>query len=217
MDGVLTDSEPFIIEAATRMFAERFELIVKHDDFLPFTGAGEDRFLGGVAGKYGVKLTMPADKERVYAIYLQIIRGRLHPLAGAVEFIEECRRRKLKCALATAADRVKMEGNLREIGVPPERFDAIVTGSEIERKKPDPQAFQVAAQRMGLDNAQCIVVEDAVNGVKAGKAAGSRVLGITTSFDAATLRAIGADWTAPDLAHVPVEFPVGSALADAVS
>jgi HAD superfamily hydrolase (TIGR01509 family) len=205
MDGVLTDSEPFIIEAATRMFAERFHLVVRHDDFLPFTGAGEDRFLGGVAEKYGVKLTMPEDKNRTYAIYLEIIRGRLHPLAGAVEFIEECRRRGLKCAIATSADRVKMDGNLKEIGVPPDRFDAIVTGSEIERKKPDPQAFQVAAQRLGLNNEECIVVEDAVNGVRAGKAAGSRVLGITTSFDAATLRSAGADWIAPDLAHVPPE------------
>ena len=146
---------------------------------------------------------MPEDKQRTYAIYLEIIRGRLHPLRGAVEFIEECRRRRLKCALATAADRVKMEGNLKEIGIPPQRFDAIVTGSEIERKKPDPQVFQVAAQRLGLSNDQCIVVEDAVNGVKAGKAAGSRVLGITTSFDSAALRATGADWIAPDLAHVP--------------
>jgi HAD superfamily hydrolase (TIGR01509 family) len=203
MDGVLTDSEPFILDAATRMFAERYRVAVKHDDFLPFTGAGEDRFIGGVAQKYGIQLSMPDDKLRTYAIYLEIIQGRLQPLAGAVDFLEDCRRRKLKCAVATSADRIKMQGNLKEIGIPLERFDAIVTGSEIERKKPDPQCFQVAAERLGLSNARCIVVEDAVNGVKAGRAAGSRVLGITTSFDAATLRAAGADWIAADLAHVP--------------
>ena len=203
MDGVLTDSEPFIIKAATRMFAERHHLAVRHDDFLPFTGAGEDRFLGGVAEKYGVTLAMPADKVRTYEIYLEIIRGQLHPLAGAVEFIEKCQRLGLKCAVATSADRVKMEGNLREIGIAPERFAAIVTGNEIERKKPDPQVFQAAAGKLGLSNVQCIVVEDAVNGVIAGKAAGSRVLGITTSFSADKLKAVGADWTAPDLAHVP--------------
>ena len=205
MDGVLTDSEPFIIEAATRMFAERHHVSVRHDDFLPFTGAGEDRFIGGVANLHGVKLTMPDDKLRTYEIYLEIIRGRLHPLAGAVEFIEMCHRRGLKCALATSADRVKMEGNLREIGIPAERFAAIVTGNEIERKKPDPQAFVVAAAKLGLSNAECVVVEDAVNGVIAGKAAGSRVLGITTSFIAEKLKAVGADWTAADLAHVPGE------------
>ena len=55
MDGVLIDSEPFIREAAVRMFAER-GLTVKHEDFLPFTGAGEDRFIGGVAELYNLSL-----------------------------------------------------------------------------------------------------------------------------------------------------------------
>ena len=77
MDGVLCDSEPFIAEAAAKMFAERHGTAVTPEDFHPFVGTGEDRFLGGVAEKYGVKLDMPADKDRTYAIYLDIIRGRL--------------------------------------------------------------------------------------------------------------------------------------------
>ena len=83
MDGVLVDSEPFICEAATRMFEQTYSLAVKKEDFIPFVGAGEDRFIGGVAEKYGVRQTMPRDKERTYAIYLEIIRGRLKPLPGA--------------------------------------------------------------------------------------------------------------------------------------
>ncbi|MCE5199878.1 HAD hydrolase-like protein, partial [bacterium] len=51
MDGVLVDSEPFICEAAMRMFAEH-GITVKPEDFLPFVGAGEDRYVGGVAEKY---------------------------------------------------------------------------------------------------------------------------------------------------------------------
>src|SRR5690242_295877 len=98
MDGVLCDSEPFINEAAIRMFAQVHGVKVQPDDFLPFVGAGEDRYVGGVAEKYGVRLSMPADKNTTYAIYLQIIRGRLHPLPGAVEFIAEARRRGLKLA-----------------------------------------------------------------------------------------------------------------------
>ena len=111
MDGVLCDSEPFICEAAGRMFAERHALTVKPDDFRPFVGTGEDRFLGGVAEKYGIALAMPADKDRTYAIYLDIIRGRLHTLPGARDFVADCRRRGLKLAIATSADRVKLDGN----------------------------------------------------------------------------------------------------------
>ena len=63
MDGVLCDSEPFICEAACRMFAERHGCTVAAEDFVPFVGAGEDRYLGGVAEKHGVELAMPDDKR----------------------------------------------------------------------------------------------------------------------------------------------------------
>ena len=203
MDGVLCDSEPFIAEAAGRMFAERHGLTVKPDDFRSFIGTGEDRFLGGVAEKYGVGLDMPADKDRTYAIYLDIIRGRLHPLPGVAEFIADCRRRGLKLAIATSADRVKLAGNLREIGLTPDLFNACVTGSEVRRKKPAPDIFLTAARKAQVSPTVALVIEDAPNGIQAAKAAGMRALGITSSFSAGALRAAGADWTAPDLAHVP--------------
>jgi beta-phosphoglucomutase len=115
MDGVLVDSEPFICEAAMRMFEATYGQIVKREDFAPFVGAGEDRFIGGVAEKYGITLSMPRDKFRTYEIYLDIIRGRLDPLPGAVQFVRLVKSRGLKSAVATSADRVKTEGNLREI------------------------------------------------------------------------------------------------------
>lgn len=206
MDGVLCDSEPFICEAACRMFQERHHTTVTPPDFLPFVGAGEDRFLGGVAEKYGIHLSMPSDKERTYAIYLQIIQGRLHPLPGAVDFISHLQKAGLKLAIATSADRVKLDGNLKQIGLPPSTFNAIVTGSEITLKKPHPEIFTTAAEKLSLPNSRCLVIEDAVNGIKAGRAAGSPCLGITTSFDSSTLRDVGAHWTAPDLAHVPADL-----------
>ena len=200
MDGVLCDSEPFICEAACRMFRETHRVEVSPADFLPFVGTGENRYLGGVAEKHGVRLDLERDKARTYAIYLEIIRGRLGPLPGAREFIAACRARGWKLAVATSADRVKLDGNLREIGIPPSTFDACVTGSEVERKKPDPQIFLAAAERIGLAASACVVVEDAVSGVRAGKAAGARVLGLTTSYPESALRDAGAEWIAPDLA-----------------
>lgn len=203
MDGVLCDSEPFICEAACRMFAETYHLQVRQEDFLPFVGAGEDRYIGGVAERYGVRLDVEKDKARTYEIYLRIIRGRLGPLAGVHDFLGACRKRGLRLAVATSADRVKMEGNLAQINLPPERFDACITGSDIERKKPHPDIFLRAAERLGLPPSHCLVVEDAPNGVQAAKAAGSPCLALTSSFSEDQLRSAGADWVATDLAHVP--------------
>jgi len=205
MDGVLCDSEPFICAAAMRMFAERHGARVTPADFIPFVGAGENRYLGGVAEKHGLKLNLRADKKCTYEIYLELIRGRLQPLPGARAFIARCRRRGIKLAVATSADEMKLLGNLREIGLPADRFDATVNGLEVRHRKPHPAIFLLAARRLRVTPAACIVVEDSPNGIRAGRAAGARCLGLTTSFPAPTLRAAGADWIAADLAHVPAE------------
>lgn len=203
MDGVLCDSERFICEAARGMFRELYELDARPEDFLPFVGTGENRYIGGVAEKYGLDIDIDKAKARTYEIYLRIIRGRLRPMIGVREFIDWCRQLALKIAVATSADLVKMQGNLREIDLPPELFDAVVTGLDIARKKPAPDIFLLAASRLGLEPACCLVVEDAPNGIQAAKSAGCRCLGLTSSFTGADLLAAGADWVSPHLAAVP--------------
>ena len=202
MDGVLVDSEPYICQAAMMMFSE-LGLSVRPEDFHPYVGMGENRYIGGVAEKYGLGIDITRVKARTYEIYGQIVRGKLSPLPGVHEFMSICRKKDLRLALATSADTVKMEVNLREIGLPPETFSAIVTGLDVERKKPFPDIYIMAAEKTGLDPADCLVVEDAVSGIRAGKAAGCRCLGITSSFDPATLAE--ADWVCRSLLEAPAE------------
>lgn len=202
MDGVLCDSEPLIAEAACRMFAERHGVRPSPADFHPFIGTGEDRYLGGVAERYGVRLNGPADKARVYEIYLEIVPGRLRPYPGVREFIAAARADGWRLAVATSADRIKMEANLREIGLPETTFDACVTGEDIVHKKPAPDIFLLAARRAGAPPARCVVIEDAVSGIRAAKAAGMRCLALTTSHAADALRAAGADRVAGGLDRV---------------
>ena len=200
MDGVLVLSEPFIADAAIRMFAEKGHQ-VREDEFRPFIGMGEDRFIGGVAEKRGIALDPPRDKARTYEIYAGIIHGRLPIVSGAREFVRACRGRGLSLAVASGADRVKVEANLRELGLPASSFDAVIDGTRVARKKPAPDIFLVACDALSLPPSECLVIEDAVSGVQAAKAAGARCLALTTSFEAAALAA--ADWIAADLAHVP--------------
>jgi HAD superfamily hydrolase (TIGR01509 family) len=200
MDGVIVDSEPITKEACVRLFAEK-GYSVQASDFNPFVGTGENHLLSGVAEQYGVTLDIERDKSRLYAIYLDLIPGRLKALPGVFAFIEECRRRGLKLALASSADSVKVEGNLHAIGLAATAFDKVVNGSEVARKKPFPDIFLAAAKGIGLPSADCLVVEDAVAGVDAAKSAGARCLALTTSFPADRLKA--ADWITSDLSQVP--------------
>ena len=196
MDGVLVDSERQICLAAIQMFKE-LGVEVQPDDFLPFVGAGENRYIGGVAEKYGVQLDIDTAKFRTYTIYGEIVRGKLNPLAGVREFIAQCRAASIKTAIATSADLMKMEINLNEIGLPAASFDATVNGLEVVHKKPSPDIYLLAAKKVGVEPSDCLVVEDAVNGVQAAKAAGMYCLALTTSFDAGQLEQ--ADWIRRDL------------------
>lgn len=198
MDGVLVDSEEYICRAGIEMFNEK-GYKVSPDDFLPFTGMGENRYLGGVAEKHNVPFNLEADKARTYEIYTDMVRGKLDPLAGVHHFISICRERGLKLAVASSADPVKVNINLDEIGLERSLFGAIVTGLDIEHKKPAPDIFLKAAERLDVSPDCCLVVEDAVSGVAAGKAAGAKVLALTTSFSPGELS--GADWIAGTLAE----------------
>lgn len=200
MDGVLVDSEAFICRAACRMFQEQ-GLLVEPEDFRPFIGTGENRFLGGVAEKYNFPVDIEAIKKRTYDIYLEIIKGSLQPLPGVHSFIQQCADRGKKLAVASSADRRKVAGNLEEIGLPFERFGAVIVGEDVEHKKPAPDIFLLAAKRLNLPPQHCLVVEDAVSGVAAAKAAGARCLALTTSFSREDLN--GADYFASHLADVP--------------
>ena len=167
MDGVLCDSEEFIAAAAIRMFWERYQTEVTVEDFEPFVGAGEDRYLGGVAEKYGISLSLESDKAETYRLYGECVKGKLQALPGVKDFIERAKAAGIRTAVATSADDVKMKTNLYEIGLDAKHFDALVNGLEVEHKKPAPDIFLEAARRLGIDPAECIVFEDAVNGVQA--------------------------------------------------
>lgn len=200
MDGVLVESEKYINRAGVDMFREK-GYDIDPDDFLPFTGMGENRYLGGVAEKHNIPFDVIKDKQRTYEIYEELVRGNIEALPGVLIFIKACKDKGIRIAVATSADQVKMEINLREIRIPVETFDATVNGLEIEHKKPAPDIFLLAASRLGVDPQHCLVVEDAVSGVAAGKAAGAKVLGLTTTFSAEELAQ--ADWIAGDLSNAP--------------
>lgn len=200
MDGVLVDSESFICKAAIMMFSE-IGLSVSPEDFKPFVGMGENRYLGGVAEKYGKIVDIEKIKARTYEIFAEIVKGNLKALPGAREFISKCLGKNLKISLATSADKVKMKVNLEEIEMPPSTFDTIITGLDVERKKPFPDIYIKAAQSLGLKPSDCLVVEDSPSGIRAGKAAGCKCLAVTTSFPASELSE--ADWICNSLHEVP--------------
>ena len=181
MDGVLVDSESLINAAAVAMFKEN-GLVVQPEDFLPFVGAGEDRYIGGVAAKYDFSLDLTEAKQRTYEIYLDLVPSRLEAFPGVHTLLSSCRAAGLLIAVASSADEIKVRANLKKIGLPTKFWDAVVWGEEVKNKKPSPDIFLLAANKLGVNPNECTVVEDAVNGVQAAQVAGMRCIAVTHTF-----------------------------------
>lgn len=199
MDGVLVDSEPLINRAAVAMFHERGDTQVRGSDFTPFIGAGEDRYIAGVADHYRIDLDVAAAKARTYAIYLERFVGELVPYPGAVRCVQMCRARA-RVAVASATDHVRLVANLAQAGLPVDSWDVVVSGNDVAAKKPAPDGFLLAAARLGCEPAQCVVIEDSQHGVAAAKAAGMRCVAVTQTFPARLLQA--ADLIVPTIGDI---------------
>ena len=180
MDGVLIESEYLMRASAIKALAD-YGVHAKHEDFLEFTGMGEDRFVGGVAEKYGLTYD-PVMKEQAYDYFGQDVMEQAHVPAGVREMLMELHRRGYVLAVCSAADRRKVMYNLQAIGVDPAIFTALVTGTDVKRKKPFPDIYLMGAEKIGMAVEDCLVVEDAISGIHAAHAAGMEAVGIPTTF-----------------------------------
>ena len=186
MDGVLIESEYLMRASAIKALAD-YGIQAKHEDFREFTGMGEDRFVGGVAEKYGLKYEF-AMKELAYDYFGQDVKQMAEVPVGVKEMLQALHEKGLVLAVCSAADLRKVKYNIQAIGVDESIFTALVTGSDVERKKPFPDIYLEGARRVGIDPKDCLVVEDAVSGIMAAHAAGMDAVGVPTTFSKEELK-----------------------------
>jgi beta-phosphoglucomutase len=163
---------------------------LKNEDIFP-------RLLGRPVSRDELERLSTQKEERYRALF----RPHMAPLRGAEELMARLRASGVRLALASSAppgNRDMVLDGLRWRAL----FDAIVEAEHLPGK-PAPDVFLEAARRLGLSPAECLVFEDAVNGVRAAVAAGMAVVGITTNVPAAALLDAGAREAAPDFASLP--------------
>ncbi|HRK36734.1 MAG TPA: HAD-IA family hydrolase [Candidatus Hydrogenedentes bacterium] len=184
MDGVLADTESLIAKASIDMFRELYKIELTAEDFRPFIGTGAVRYVEGPAEKLGITL----DLERALEVRLKnftamLDAGECQAFPGAVELVEAAAGSgDWKLAIATSSPRPKAMPTLEAAGIPVEMFFEIITGDMVTHKKPHPEIYEAAHAALGLPKDSCVVIEDAVTGVTAAKAAGLKCIGITNSF-----------------------------------
>ncbi|XP_042432805.1 protein SUPPRESSOR OF QUENCHING 1, chloroplastic-like isoform X2 [Zingiber officinale] len=207
MDGVLCNSVELSRMAAVDLFAD-MGVSVTADDFIPFTGTGEANFLGGVASMKGVKDFDPQEaKKQFLEIYVNKYAkpnlGIGYP--GALEFIIECKRRGLKVAITSSADRTKVDANLAAANLPVSLFDVIISADAFKKPKPAPDIFLAASKSLDIPQSQCIAIESALAGVEAAKAAKMRCIAVTTTISEVMLQKASPSLVRKDIGSISID------------
>lgn len=190
VDGVVADTEVLNARASVMMFRELYGTEVQAADFRPFVGTGDERYVEGVAEKYGVSIDTAAAVERRKENFFRLLRDEPLPaMPGVIELVRAaCRAEDAKVAIATSGNKDKQFPVIEGTGLRLEWFDAVITGDDVTRKKPDPQIYLVTADRLGIAPALCVVFEDAPAGVASARAAGMKCVAVTSSVEAQNLR-----------------------------
>jgi sugar-phosphatase len=124
-------------------------------------------------------------------------------LAGAQNLLSALPRKRW--TIVTSCTRRLAQVRLQAAGLPvPERM---VTSDDVERGKPDPEPYLRGAERLGFPPHECVVVEDAPAGIRAGRAAGTRVIGLRTTTKDAELIEAGATWIVDDCSAISLLAP----------
>ncbi|TLD71754.1 HAD family phosphatase [Phragmitibacter flavus] len=140
--------------------------------------------------------------DRKEELYREIIkRDGIEPLVGVVNLLKELQALGIPAAVGSSTPRKNLDTIMSVIGVDG-YFQQIVSAEDVNFGKPAPDVFLKAAQKIGRDPANCVVIEDAQVGIEAGKRAGMRVVAVATTHPIETLE--GSDLRLPNLAGATV-------------
>ena len=192
VDGVIADTEAVNARASIRAFEDLFGIKgVKREDFEAGLGRGAEEYVKAAAGIHGLELTEEQVSKATQLrqeYFLNILSEEpLPPFPGVLELMGKAMQSQdFRVAVATSGTLEKSRVVLKSAKIPFERM-VYITGSDVKNKKPNPELFLLAAERIGIDPANCVVIEDAPNGVQAAKAAGAKCIAVTNSTKAANL------------------------------
>lgn len=173
MDGLLFDSERLGVEVILRSGIRQGRPIPR-EVILATLG-----MTNTISKPYYREKVPGIDPERLFEDFGLGMRAlaeesRIPLKKGARELLERLKERKIPCAVASSSPEDYVRLYLRSQNIT-DRFDVILGGPKGVRSKPEPDIFLLAAQRLGLEPARCLVLEDSRNGVRAGRAAGMTV------------------------------------------
>lgn len=181
MDGVLVDNRDLHMRAFDA-WCKTKNISISSGELFALFGMGNREIFPAVMHNANLT-TEQIDEygEQKEAIYRDMAQNEIQPLAGLKNFIDELKSHGIKVAVGSSGMRKNVDMVIKKCGLNA-LFDAIVNGDMVERAKPAPDIFLLAAKIMGLKPEECFVFEDSFAGIAAARAAGMGVGAVATTF-----------------------------------
>ena len=179
MDGVIVDSNPFHKIALKQFCSKHGRNLTEEELREKIYGRRNQDWITNVFGPMeDRKLRAYADEKE--ALFREVYAADIKPVDGLVGFLERLDDLAIPRAIATSAPRSNVDFTLEKTGIT-RYFNTILDDSFVSQGKPNPEIYEKAAAALNFKPKDCIVFEDSLAGVQAGKRAGCKVVGITTT------------------------------------
>ncbi len=198
MDGVIVNTARYHLEAWQEAFARRGVKFTA-GDFQHSFGQRNDNIIRSVLGNNVPIEQMKDIAEYKESSFRKRIKRDIRPFPGTIELMNSLHQQGFKQAIASSAPPENVQFLLRSLDLLP-CFQVIISGRDVARGKPDPQIFLTAARKLKVESRNCLVIEDAVAGVQAAKAAGMQCIAVTNTHPRGSL--VKADLTVNSLAEI---------------
>lgn len=198
LDGVIADTGPFHL-GAWQQLAEEMGRPFTAEDFRRVFGLKNSDVIRKALAPDISADQVEALAERKEEIFRARVEGNIKPLPGVLPLLHALKENGFGLALASSTVPENIKLLLSALSIE-QLFDCLVSGQDVGRGKPDPEGFLLAAKKLGVQPRCCVIIEDAIDGVRAAKAAGMKCIAVANTHPRETLAA--ADLTVESLETV---------------
>lgn len=180
-DGTLVDTEPVHFKAFTMQMKKMGHTYVTYEEHCKkYTGAGSRSIFTQEFEIQGIEADLDQTINEKKQLYADLIaEADLNPIPGAVEFLQKVKKSGKQIAISSGSDIDSIRRSMDKANIP-DVIQVFVTADVVTKPKPDPEGMLKASNRLGVEPKDCIVFEDAVNGVKAAITGGMTPVGVAS-------------------------------------
>lgn len=199
MDGVVIDSEKLHLKAMDQSLVKN-NIVYDKSILNDYVGRSDESFYRHIFNNVDSSVAIDnllKDKNSFFEMLLK----ELQYVDGFIDFIQLIKESNIQTGLVTSSSRFSVEKIDKIVNLTP-YFEVIITEEDTQKHKPNPEPFLLGVIKFSANKTKTLVIEDSINGIISGKAAGCVVAGLTTSFDTKTLLDAGADFVVNSFAEL---------------